>query len=55
MALLLLWLCLGKWLKKLNLEPIARMISLRNRGVEPSIMGIGPAQAVPKALKNSRS
>ena len=37
--------------KKLNLEPIARMISYATAGVEPSIMGIGPAQAVPKALK----
>ena len=38
-------------MKKLNLEPIARMISYATAGVEPSIMGIGPAQAVPKALK----
>ena len=41
----------GEMVKKLNLEPIARMVSYATAGVEPSIMGIGPAQAVPKALK----
>ena len=41
----------GEMVKKLNIEPIARMISYATAGVEPSIMGIGPAQAVPKALK----
>ena len=37
--------------KRLNVEPIARMVSYATAGVEPSIMGIGPAEAVPKALK----
>ena len=37
--------------KRLNIEPIARMVSYATAGVEPSIMGIGPAEAVPKALK----
>ena len=36
---------------KLNVKPIARMVSYATAGVEPSIMGIGPAEAVPKALK----
>jgi len=36
---------------KLNLKPLARMVSYATAGVEPSIMGIGPAKAVPKALK----
>lgn len=36
---------------KLNLKPIARMVSYATAGVEPSIMGIGPVKAVPKALK----
>ena len=36
---------------KLNIKPIARMVSYATAGVEPSIMGIGPAEAVPKALK----
>ncbi len=37
-------------IKKLNIQPIAKMISYATAGVEPSIMGIGPAKAVPKAL-----
>src|SRR5690625_3012956 len=37
--------------KELNLEPIARLVSYSAVGVEPKIMGIGPAKAVPKALK----
>ena len=41
----------GEMIKKLNLKPIARMVSYATAGVEPSIMGIGPAKAVPKALK----
>ena len=41
----------GEMIKKLNLQPIARMVYYATAGVEPSIMGIGPAEAVPKALK----
>jgi len=36
--------------KKLNLEPIARLVSYAAVGVDPRIMGIGPVHAVPKAL-----
>ena len=39
--------------KELNLEPIARLVSYVPTGVEPSIMGIGPLYAVPKALKRA--
>lgn len=39
--------------KKLNLEPIARLITYAVAGVPPSIMGIGPVKAVPKALKQA--
>jgi len=39
--------------KELNLEPIARLVSYVPVGVEPSIMGIGPLYAVPKALKRA--
>ena len=39
--------------KELNLEPIARLVSYAAAGVEPSIMGIGPVAAVPKALKQA--
>ncbi len=37
--------------KKLNLEPIARLVSCSVAGVEPLYMGIGPCAAIPKALK----
>ena len=36
--------------KKLNLEPIARLISYKVVGVEPRIMGIGPVDAIPGAI-----
>ena len=39
-----------KMVKELKLEPLARMVSYATAGVEPRIMGIGPAKAVPKAL-----
>jgi acetyl-CoA acyltransferase len=40
-----------KILKKLNLTPLARLVSYGVAGVPPRIMGIGPIEAVPKALK----
>jgi len=39
--------------KELNLEPMARMMAYSVAGVEPRIMGIGPKEAVPKALKQA--
>lgn len=39
--------------KELNLEPIARLVSYAVAGVEPRIMGIGPVDAIPKALKQA--
>ncbi len=39
--------------KELNLEPIARLVSYTAVGVEPSIMGIAPIYAIPKALKQA--
>jgi acetyl-CoA acyltransferase len=39
--------------KKLNLKPIARMMSCAVAGVEPIIMGIGPCAAIPKALNKA--
>lgn len=38
-------------LSKLNIEPIARIVSYASVGVDPSIMGIGPVNATKKALK----
>ena len=40
-----------KKMKELNLTPIARLISYAPAGVPPRIMGVGPIEAVPKALK----
>ena len=42
-----------KMLKELKVEPIARMLSYATAGVEPSLMGIGPVEAIPKALKKA--
>jgi acetyl-CoA acyltransferase len=38
-------------LKRYNLKPLARFISYANRGVPPHLMGIGPIEAIPLALK----
>jgi acetyl-CoA acyltransferase len=40
-----------KMVKELNIEPIARLVSYAVVGVEPRIMGIGPVEAIPKAIK----
>lgn len=40
-----------RMVKELNLEPIARLASYSVVGVEPRIMGIGPVEAIPKAIK----
>ena len=40
-------------MKELNLEPIARLASYAVVGVEPRIMGIGPVDAIPKAIKQA--
>ena len=42
-----------KMIKQLQIEPIARMVSYATAGVEPRIMGIGPAKAIPKALSQA--
>ncbi|MBK7264642.1 MAG: acetyl-CoA C-acyltransferase [Rubrivivax sp.] len=38
-------------LKQFNLKPLARFVSFAVRGVPPEIMGIGPIEAIPAALK----
>lgn len=40
-----------QFLKQNNLEPVARLRSYATAGVPPRIMGIGPVEAVPKALQ----
>ena len=43
-----------KMLKKLNVEPIAKLVSYATAGVPPRIMGIGPIAAIPKALAKAK-
>jgi acetyl-CoA acyltransferase len=38
-------------LKRFNLKPLAKFSSYASRGVPPHIMGIGPIEAIPAALK----
>lgn len=40
-------------LKQLNVQPLARLVSYGVAGVPPRIMGIGPVEAVPLALKKA--
>ena len=42
-----------RMVKELGLTPIARMVTCASAGVDPSIMGIGPVAAIPKALKQA--
>jgi len=42
-----------KILKQFNLTPLARFMSFSIRGVPPEIMGIGPKEAIPVALKHA--
>jgi len=39
--------------KKFNLQPMARIVSMSVAGVDPSIMGIGPVPATNKALQRA--
>jgi acetyl-CoA acyltransferase len=42
-----------KMVNELNIKPIARLVSYAVAGVEPRIMGIGPVEAIPLALKKA--
>ncbi|HMW17698.1 MAG TPA: acetyl-CoA C-acyltransferase [Accumulibacter sp.] len=42
-----------KILKQFNLQPLARFVSYSVRGVKPEVMGIGPIEAIPDALKKA--
>jgi acetyl-CoA acetyltransferase family protein len=39
--------------KKYNLKPLAKVVSMAVAGVDPAIMGIGPVPATQKALKRA--
>lgn len=43
----------GEAVKKYDLKPIAKIISMAVAGVDPAIMGIGPVPATQKALKRA--
>ena len=43
----------GAKAKKLGLKPLARFVAFAVAGVPPEIMGIGPVEAIPKALKRA--
>jgi acetyl-CoA acyltransferase len=40
-------------IKQHNLTPLARFVSFASKGVPPEIMGIGPIEAIPAALKSA--
>ena len=42
-----------KMMKELGLEPVARIASYSVVGIEPQILGVGPIDAIPKALKSA--
>jgi acetyl-CoA C-acetyltransferase len=42
-----------KWGEKHGKKPIARILSAASAGVEPRIMGVGPAYAIPRALERA--
>ena len=42
------------WGEKKGRKPIARILSAASAGVEPRIMGVGPAYAIPRALERAK-
>ena len=43
----------GERAAALGLEPLGRLVSFATAGVDPAILGIGPVDAVPKALRKA--
>jgi acetyl-CoA acyltransferase len=43
----------GERAAQLGLTPLGRLVSFATAGVDPAIMGIGPIEAVPKALRTA--
>ena len=41
------------YLKKLNIDPLARFVNYSVAGLPPKIMGVGPVKAIPKVLEKS--
>ena len=42
-----------KAVRQFNLQPLARFVSFASRGVPPEVMGIGPIEAIPAALRSA--
>jgi acetyl-CoA acyltransferase len=42
-----------KMIKELKLEPVAQLLSYHVAGLEPSVMGMGPVYAAPKAIEKA--
>ncbi len=49
----LLVLCTEEYAKANDLQPLAEIVSYAAVGVDPALMGLGPASAVPKALQRA--
>ncbi len=43
----------GDMVKKLGVAPMARLAGYAVAGVAPEVMGVGPVEAIPRALKNA--
>ena len=43
-----------KWGERRGKKPIVRILSAASAGVEPRIMGVGPAYAIPRALERAK-
>ena len=39
--------------KELGIMPLMKLVSICNAGIDPAVMGLGPAVAIPKALKQA--
>lgn len=39
--------------KELGIKPLAKVVTTTTAGVDPAVMGLGPAKAIPKALKEA--
>ena len=46
-------ICSEEFLKRHELQPVARLRAYATAGVDPRIMGIGPVAAIPKALRQA--
>src|SRR5699024_12428674 len=44
----------GEKVKELGVEPIARFVGFKAVGVDPKLMGIGHAYAIPEVLKQAK-